>query len=148
MKMFPVSLLPSTPAGKLQKTQELIQAGFIDKEQALSLLDFPDLDAVQSLATASLKLTEKQLYQISSEGKYTSPEPQQDLQLCISLAHQTYLKEKLDGLPEDRLELILRYIDDATRLVSQSQPAQAAQVPVEAELPPEMSTLETAPLEV
>jgi len=148
MKMFPVSLLPSTPAGKLQKTQELLQAGFISKDQAVSLLDFPDLDSVQSLETASLKLTEKQLYLITNEGKYTSPEPQQNLQLCASLAHQTFLKEKLNSLPEDRLELLLRYIDDTERLIAQATPVEPAQTPVQPELPPEMSTLDTAPLEV
>lgn len=145
MKMFPVSLLPSTPAGKLQKIQELIQAGFIDKEQALSLLDFPDLDRVQNLAMSSLKLTEKQIANITDEGIYSNPEPQQNLDLSIQLAQQAFLRGKIDGLNEERLELLLRYIDDAERL--KPEPVMEAEAtPVEAA--PTMNQLETAPLQV
>jgi hypothetical protein len=151
MKMFPVSLLPSSPAGKLQKVQELLQAGFIDQQQALSLLDFPDLDNVQNLAMASLKLTEKQLYVITNDGKYSNPEPQQDLTYSIALAQQVYIKSKLNNLPEERLDLVLRYIDDAERLLAQTQPPVEAPIeaPVEppVEATPEMSTIPTAPLQ-
>ena len=125
MKAFPVSLLPTTPAGRLQKVQELLQGGLISQEQALSLLDFPDLDKAQSLEMSALKLAEKQLAMITDKGKYSSPEPQQNLQLSINLAQQEYLKAKIDNLPEDRQELLLRYIDDAERLLKQAQaPAQ------------------------
>jgi len=145
MKMFPVSLLPSTPSGKLQKVQELIQAGFIDRDQGLALLDFPDLDVVQNMATASLKLTEKQLYMITDEGEYSSPEPQQNLELCISLAQQAFLRGKIDGLPEERLELLLRYVDDCERLRAQATPIEAEVV---TEPTPELNQLDTAPLQV
>ena len=133
LKMFPVSLLPSTPAGKLQKVQELLQGGLIGQEQALNLLDFPDLDKAQSLEMASLKLAEKQLAKIIEKGEYVSPEPQQGLELALKLAQQQYLKQKIDNLPEDRLELILRYIDDVDRLIKQAQP----EAPVAPEPAPE-----------
>ena len=124
LKMFPVSLLPTTPAGRLQKVQELLQGGLIPQEVALSLLDFPDLNKAQSLEMAALKLAEKQLSNIIEKGDYSSPEPQQNLQLSLNLAQKEYLNQKLNNLPEERLELILRYIDDVERLMKQSQPEQ------------------------
>jgi hypothetical protein len=53
LRCFPTSLLPTTPAGRLQKVQELMQAGFIDKDEGLALLDFPDLERSMNLNTAS-----------------------------------------------------------------------------------------------
>ena len=135
LKLWPVSLLPNSPAGKLQKVQELLQAGLIPQEMALSLLDFPDLDKAQSLELASLKLAEKQLSMIIEKGEYTSPEPQQGLELAKKLAQQEYLRQKLNNLPEDRLELLLRYIDDVERLIKQAQ-APAEQAPAPEAMPP------------
>ena len=65
--------------------------------------------------------------------------------MCISLAQQAFLRGKIDGLPEDRLELMLRYIDDCERLKSQATPVEEEVVE---EAAPEMSTLESAPLQV
>ncbi|HAT63936.1 MAG TPA: hypothetical protein DCS66_04945, partial [Flavobacteriaceae bacterium] len=41
MQIFPTSALSSTPSGRLADVQDLLAAGFIDKEDALKLLDFP-----------------------------------------------------------------------------------------------------------
>ena len=47
LEAFPISLLPSTPAGRIQTVQELINMGVIDsKEQITKLLDYPDLASV------------------------------------------------------------------------------------------------------
>ena len=45
MQIFPTSALSSTPAARLAVIQDLVGAGFIDKEDALKLLYFPDLEA-------------------------------------------------------------------------------------------------------
>ncbi len=54
MAVFPTNLLPRSPEGQLQFAQELTQSGFIPKEYALSLLNFPDLQEFFNLQTASL----------------------------------------------------------------------------------------------
>ena len=119
MKLFPVGLLPTTPAGRLAKVQELIQAGWVSKEKALELLDFPDLEAFQSLETANANLVSKNIGEMLSKGKYMPPEPQMDLSMAISTALKHYLKGRADELPEERLELLLRFMDDAERLEEQ-----------------------------
>ena len=126
MKLYPVGLLPTQPAGRLQKVQELIQAGWIDKEKALDLLDFPDLESYQSLETANLNLIEKDINEMIDSGKYIPPEPQMDLISAASMAHKYYLKGRGEELPEDKLELLLRFIDDAERLEAQKNPAPVA----------------------
>ena len=132
MKAFPVSLLPSTPAGKLQKVQEMVQAGFIPKEQAIQLLDFPDIGAYESIETANLNLIQKIITEMVDTGVYQSPEPQMNLEQATLYAHKAYLHGRVTNLAEDRLELLLRFIDDAERLsgiqAEQTQPAPAAAV--------------------
>lgn len=146
MKMFPVSLLPTTPSGRLQKIQELINTGLIPKEQALKLLDFPDLEAIEDLETASLKLTEKILFKIKDEGKYIPPEPQMQLDLAYKLTQQHYLKGKVEELPEEILELLLRFMDDIERLQGLEQPTGATPEQVQDVAAEALPTVNTAPL--
>ena len=152
MKAFPVSLLPSTPAGKLQKVQELIQAGFIPQEQALQLLDFPDLGAFESLEASNNQLIQKTITEMMETGKYYPPEPQMNVEQAIQYAHKAYLSGRVSSAPEDKLELILRFIDDAERLLTMSQPAPMPAAPAPQplavpEAPPQTDLLPNIPLE-
>ena len=51
---IPSSLPPTTPAARLQTVIEMAQAGLIDKAETRSLLDFPDIEQYNKLATAPL----------------------------------------------------------------------------------------------
>lgn len=128
LDVYPTNILPSTPAGKLQTIQELIQAGMIPQDQALALLDFPDLERFISLKTSSQDNIERILEIITTEGRYISPEPYQDLNLSIKLTQETYLRAKCDNLSEDKLELLQNYMDDCKTLLSQAAPPPAAQI--------------------
>ena len=150
MKLFPVGILPDTPAGRLAKVQEMVQAGLIPQEKALELLDFPDLEAYESLETANNKLIEKDIYKMLETGKYTPPEPTSDLIAAAQTAHKHYLKGRADDINEDRLELLLRYIDDAERLSKQaateSEPMPAATPAAVPEPLPQSDLLPQVPL--
>jgi hypothetical protein len=135
MKAFPVGLLPTQPAGRLAKVQELIQAGWIEKDKALELLDFPDLKAWESLETANNNLVEKNLGAMLRTGKYLPPEPQMNLELAAQAANKHYLKGRVDGVSEETLELLLRFMDDAERLQVQKTQPQVAP-PAQMEVPP------------
>lgn len=117
MRLFPTSLLPSTPAGKLSTTQELYEAGFISKEDAVSLLSFPDLESVTNLATSSRDNVERMIELMLVEGKYQVPEPYMDLQLALKITQQAYLSARNDGVEEDKLELLRVFMDDISNLL-------------------------------
>lgn len=121
MKVFPVNMLPSTPAGKLQTIQELVQAGLIPQDQAISLLDFPDLESFLSLATAAQDNIERILGIMIEEGRYIPPEPFMNLQLALEMAQETYLRAKCDNLKEERLELLRTFMDDIQTLLGHNQ---------------------------
>lgn len=137
MQMFPTSMLPATPAGKLAYVQELLQAGFIqDKAWALSLLDFPDTDAYASLETAPLYDILDTLDRILYKGQFLPPEPFQNLQLGIDIFQKAYLRAKKDNAPETRLELVRRWITLAQAQLDKAAAAQAIQAPGQAQQTP------------
>lgn len=126
MQVFPTSLLPHTPAGRLQTVNELTEAGFIDKDKALQLLDFPDVQEFTSLATADIDNTKRLIGRMLYDGKYEPPDPLMNLQLALKMTQQAYLKAKCDNAPEDRLEMLRQFIEELlVKLLPQNEPAPA-----------------------
>lgn len=124
IRAFPTDVLPSQPAGKLQKVQELMQAGFFDKEESMELLDFPDIKHVVSLKVSSRQNIRRILEKIVETGDYISPEPYTNLQMARFLSQAYYEKGQVDGMPEEKLDLLRRYMDDVQALIDrQNQPA-------------------------
>jgi hypothetical protein len=129
MKCFPASSLPKEPAGKMMTIQELMQSGLIDGETGMELLDFPDLEATTANKFAPRKLIKKQVEQILYSNEYDPPEPFMDLGFCQLYAQLVYNKAKMDKAPEERLELLRRYMEQAKELQdSAAQELQAQQV--------------------
>jgi len=141
MQLFPVSSLSSTPAGKLQDVQELLQAGFISKEDGLKLLDFPDLEAANNLINAPSLDIDAAIENMIDKGQYETPEPYQNLQLGINKMQQAYLHYRRENAPESRLELLRRWIEDANDLILKSQtppePPLEPPVALDGAVPPE-----------
>lgn len=126
MQMFPTSSLPQTPSGRLAYVRELMQDGFVDQSWALSLLELPDLDMFTGLKTAPLDDILETLEQVLYRGRFLTPEPFQNLQLGIDIFQSAYLQARKDNAPEDRLELIRKWIVLAKTMLDQSQQAMAA----------------------
>lgn len=118
VRPHPSNILPSTPAGKLQTVQEMVQAGFFDKEEALELLDYPDLQKVKRLKTAGRNIIMKIIEEMLDTGNYIAPEPFMDLEKARPMAQNYYLEAKINGAPEDRLELLRRFMADVEGLLS------------------------------
>jgi hypothetical protein len=111
MKIYPVSSLPDEPAGRLQTIQEYMQAGIFSVRTGRRLLDFPDLDQVEELATAAEDYLNEILEKIIEDGEFTPPEPYDDLGLARELALQFYAKGKTSGLEEEKLDLLRQFMD-------------------------------------
>lgn len=125
LRCFPTSLLPTTPAGRLQAVQELIQAEMVTKDEGMALLDFPDLERTMSLNTSSYEDAMTIVEQIVEDAVYTTPEPYMNLELCIKVGQSMYLKSRNNKVPEERLELLRRFIDDCMELQKSKQEQQA-----------------------
>lgn len=126
MKVYPASLLPTTPAARLQTVIEMSQAGLIDKAETRSLLDFPDIEQYNKLATAPLDEAEMLVEEILEKGKYHPPEPFSNLQLHLQFFQRAYIEAKINGAPEDRLDLMRRYMQECFKLLQPPAPPVAA----------------------
>ncbi len=131
--VFPVSSLPNSPEGRIQTVTELAQAGYISPRTAKRLLAFPDLQTEQDLSDSREEYIHSILEEIVEDGKYTAPEPFDDLTLARELALQEYALGKLHGLEEDKLELLRRFMsqldvfeEEAKQQAAAAAAAQAA----------------------
>lgn len=142
IRPFPTALLPSRPEGKLAQVQEMIQGGMFDREEALELLDYPDIQDTISVKLAPRTDAKRMLERMvdSKAGDpdaYEAPEPFMNISYASQLAQSYYLRGKSDGMPEEKLELLRRFMDDckgrldqaaAQKAQMEAQAAQAAQM--------------------
>ena len=132
MRCFPVSSLPQDPAGRMESVVEMVQNGWINQRQGRRLLDFPDLEAAEGLANAAedylSEVFENMLYADEEETpEYVAPEPYDDLQLARELALEHYQRGKVQHVPDDRLELLRRFMQDLDGLEMAAQAKMQAQ---------------------
>lgn len=129
MRVFPISLLPSSPAGRLQTVKELVKDGFIaDRSQALKLLDFPDLEIFQSLQTASLDNIHVIVDAILEKGEFASPDRYLNVDLARQIAQAAYERGQAQGRPQERLDLLDTWMQQLDELQDSMTP-QAAPAP-------------------
>lgn len=122
MACFPTSQLPNTPAGRMAYIQELMTAGFIDPDTGQELLEMPDLDRFNDLRFSGRQVVRENIGAIVDDGKYTPPEPFQDLNYSFSYAQMMYNYSKLHGAPETSLELLRRYMQQVKALQDMANP--------------------------
>lgn len=119
MKVFPTSLLPTTPAARLQSVIDLSQSGLLqDPSTLVKLLEFPDIEAVTKLMTADSDIIDLIVERITMEGVYTPPEPYMNLRLCITRVQQAYIRAKINSVPEKKLGLLRTFIQDCEKLLA------------------------------
>lgn len=155
MQAFPTSALSQEPSARFQEVQELLSAGFVNKEDGMKLLDFPDLKAYYNMANAGVEDIERQIELMIDKNEYQTPEPYQNLQYGVVKMQQAYLMYRSQNAPEETLELFRRWIEDANSMMQQAQNslqaqqndaqmAQAQAQNVAAAPPPELPVNETA----
>jgi hypothetical protein len=113
----PSQLLPKEPAGKLAYVQELIEAGIYDKDEAVELLDFPDTQKMNNVKLSHRRVVIKIVETMVEENKYIVPEPYINLDFAREYAQAQYAAGKIDEMPEDRLELLRRFMSDVDELI-------------------------------
>lgn len=127
MQNFPVNALSDTPSARLQEVQELLQAGFLSKEDGMRLLDFPDIKGVYNMSNAGVEDINRQIELMVDKGEYQTPEPFQNLQYGIQKMQQAYLLYRAQNAPEETLELFRRWMSDAKDLLAKAQAEMQAQ---------------------
>lgn len=144
MRMFPTSALSQTPAYRLQQIKELMAEGFISREDAIRLLDFPDLDAYSSRELAPYHVVERMIEKALDEGEPALMEPYLPVAWAKRYATAMYCWGKLRNAPDERLELVRDFITQCEDLEMQAAASAPAASPAPA-MPPEMAGGMAAP---
>lgn len=130
LQVYPVSKLPTDPEGRLATIQEMMQAGLIKPDAGRRLLDYPDLEAEESLANSTQDYLHQILDDMIEDGKYTPPEPFDNLQKAREIALEYYAAGKLNNLREDRLELLRRFMTQIDMLEQAALPPMPMATPM------------------
>jgi len=126
-RVFPSSLLPDTPQGKVEQVSELARMFPDIGAQALGLLTgVPDVGSVASRINAPYKLVERQISNML-DGTPEHPLPGQNLMIAQEQAQLAVQQATVDGAPEDRLELLRRFADIAGIMLESAQQASMAE---------------------
>jgi hypothetical protein len=128
LQLYPTNAFADDPAARLQQVQDLMTAGLLDAKAGRRLLDMPDLEEFENLENASFNLVMKIMTKILKGEEFVGPEPFMDLGEAVKLMQMGYLKGKLDGVPDERLEMISVWISQAQEIVKGFQ--SAAPLPV------------------
>lgn len=117
MQLYPTSMLPKTPAGRLEYTQELLQAGFIGQEEGLELLDFPDIESVTQFRTANYQMA-KRIINYILDGKFIEPDTYHQNAAIFPYIQNALTYFETQGLPDEKLDMFRMWLDQATLLIN------------------------------
>lgn len=127
LKAFPVSSLPSDPAGKLQTIQEYAQAGWISPRAARRLMSMPDLEMADSLANAAEEWVCNIIELMLDKGKYTPLQPFNDLMIAKEYGLKYYNYAQLNNCPEKNLALLRKWMANLDDMLGVNQPPPVVQ---------------------
>ncbi len=141
---FPVSSLPSEPAGRQQQIDSWYANGFVSRAEKFRLENVPDTERFISLATAVQDELEWTLDKIVTEGKYYPPEvydvvpdAEGNIANAMKTANARYHYEKRREAPARVLRLLRDFMGALADLME--NPA-ALPPPAMPAMPPEMAT--------
>lgn len=111
LRCFAANILPTQPAGRLAKVQEMVQAGWFTMEQGKRLVDFPDIEAEMNQDLSSTDLSLKMIDLILEEGEWTSPEPEMNLIEANALAQKRIIEARFNNVDSDRIDMLTRWAE-------------------------------------
>ncbi len=136
VQVYPINASAKTPAGRLAQLDEWMALGY-DPKDYRRIAGYPDLEAEVNLESAVRKELERVLDEmLYGSGRYVAPEPFYDLALARKLGTLHYLQGQTRGAPQERLLLLVQWMEEVAAL--QKQAAAAAVPPGAPEaLPPD-----------
>lgn len=127
IQVFPASMLSQTPAGRKSDVLDYFNAGWLDVGEAMSLLDFPDMDQFRNLRDAGRQNIERILEEMLDDDKYTAPEPTLDLRLSMKMTQMYINRAQAMGVPEPRINNLRMFMRQVHSLMQTSEEATVMQ---------------------
>ena len=83
----------------------------------MQLLDFPDLDQANRIATSHIELIDKVIDDILDKGIYSPPEPFMNLNLGLERVQMAYNLAKIQEAPDKSLRYLRQWMTQAAELM-------------------------------
>jgi hypothetical protein len=126
IRCYPGSMLPDTPAGRMSWGQDMLQLG-ADPGTVMENIGIQDPDDILRRLMARRFIIQKNIESIVRKGNYVGPEPSDDHKLAMDLVNDAYAEARLDGVPEERKQMLLNYMRSTQGFIDRmAQAAQAA----------------------
>ncbi len=127
LQAYPTNMLPAMPAAKVQTAKEFGETFPEMKPHLLSLFEFPDIEGAVGTVNAAAEYVEMIISEMLDHGRYHPPEPllvsRPDFQsMAVVRMSQRYLRAKLDGVPEERLQLVLDWLEQSQAIAQPPAP--------------------------
>lgn len=135
LKLLPTNKLADDPAARLEIVQGMMNSGMISPEDGRRLLEMPDLEEYESYENASYNNIMRAAEEMIENGRYFGPEQYMNLPDAVKRMQMCYLKARLDDVPEPKLDLIRRWIDEAAAMMQPPAPP-SPETAVQGALPP------------
>ncbi len=109
IQCFSESSLPRTPAGRMEKVTEQVQAGMLTIKEGRRLMKIQDLESNEKLDNASEERIFQILDKIVEDGKYTPPDEFLDFELATILTVQYINLYLAANLEESKADLLRKF---------------------------------------
>lgn len=116
IQVYPTSLLPTTPQGRIDRVNELVSTGIWSPKRGEAALDDLDIESAMSGERAAEKNVERMCEKMLIDGEYEGPDPTNDLTACLRIGSQYLDEGRVGGAPEKNLDLLYRFLDDVAAL--------------------------------
>jgi hypothetical protein len=122
IQCFTESALPRTPAGRIEKVTEMVQAGMLTLKEGRRLMRTPDLEDNERLDNSSEERIFQILDKIVESGDYTMPDPAIDLQLATELTIKYLNLYLAANLEEEKADLLWKFFNQVQAMAQGAQP--------------------------
>lgn len=112
IQTFPISALPSDPAGRIDTIEKYVKLGVVQPQQVPEFFNMPDLGEYTAIEGAPRQLAQKNIEKMIREKTYIAPEIYDDLQSYFDFAQRYYAFEKINAADETVLKLLRRFMSD------------------------------------
>jgi len=119
LEVKPIGAMSNSLPGRMQEAKDMMDMGFIEtKEQAASLMDFPDLEKYRSFALAQHDAIES-IIDTLLEPDPDPIEPDEHLPTdkLRARASDAYAKGLVDEIPEENLQAIRDFIERCDQII-------------------------------
>ena len=121
LQVYPTPLLPEEPTGQLQTVTDLMNVGFISRDQALSLIESPDIHKFLKSENARIEAINTMIENALENNTKIQIDPALGIDLQLDIARRKYAELKAENKEEEHEEKLLLLNSFIDSLVAEVQ---------------------------